>query len=164
MKWVVIGGIVILAAFLVVLSFIPLGIEPLTELYFENHTDLQENIFLNKPYNFSFTVHNLEYQKMGYNYTVTAYSSDENRTKLLDISSGSIILEDNESRTIDESFKIGKHFSRMQVVVEIEKDDLGIVPDFKKKLWWPDPNYPTNIDVHFWVDEIVGTTINITRS
>lgn len=160
MKWVLIGGIAILAIFLIVLSFIPLGIEPLTELYFENHTSLPSNIFLNKPYNFSFTIHNLEYQQMGYNYTVNAY--DENDTLLFSVDSGNVILDDNQTTTILENFSASKHFGRMEVVVDIKKDDLGIVPDFKKKLWWPDPNYPTEIDIHFWVDEIVGTKIIIT--
>lgn len=159
MKWVLIGGIAILAIFLFVLSFIPLGIEPLTELYFENHTALPANIFLNKPYNFSFTVHNLEYQKMGYNYTVNAY--DENETLLFKLGSGNIVLEENETKTIFENFSMKKKFGRMRINVVIEKDDLGIVPDFKKKLWWPDPNYPTSIDIHMWVKEISGTTITI---
>jgi hypothetical protein len=151
MKWVLIGGIAILAIFLVVLSFIPLGIEPLTEVYFENHTELPSIIQVYSTYNFSFTVHNLEYQKMGYNYSVNAY--DENDALLFSIDSGNIVLEDNETRTISEKFTVIKSFSRMRVVVSIEKDDLGIVPDFKKKLWWPDPNYPTKIDIHFWADE-----------
>ena len=64
MKTVVIGGVAILAVFLLVLLFIPLGIEPLTEVYFENHTTLPAYLFLDKPYNFSFTIHNLEYQEM----------------------------------------------------------------------------------------------------
>ena len=160
MKWVLVGGIVILTIFLVVLSFIPLGIEPLTEVYFENHTALPNLIFLNKPYNFSFTVHNLEYQKMGYNYTINAY--DENDTLLFNLDSGNMILEDNETKTIFEDFKMNKHFGRMRISVDVEKDDLDIVPDFKKKLWWPDPNYPTKIDIHLWVKEIVGTQIIIT--
>ena len=32
---------------------------------------------------------------------------------------------------------------------------MNITPEFKTKLWWPDPNYPTKIDIHFWVDEVV---------
>lgn len=160
MKYVLIGGIAILAVFLVVLSFIPLGIEPLTEVYFENHTALPAYIFPTKMYNYSFTVHNLEYQDMKYNYTIKAY--DENDTFLYDMGSGEIYLANNETKTIFEDFSIGNHFGRIKINVNIQKDDLGIVPEFKKKLWWPDPNYPTEIDIHFWVEEIVGTTITIT--
>ena len=78
MKTVFIAGIVLLGIFLFVLAFIPLGIEPLTEVYFENHTALPAYLFLDKPYNYSFTVHNLEYQEMKYYYSVDAY--DENNT------------------------------------------------------------------------------------
>jgi hypothetical protein len=151
MKWVLIGGIAILAIFLVVLSFIPLGIEPLTELYFENHTALPSNISLNTPQSFSFTIHNLEYQKMGYNYSVNAYS--ESDVLLFNLDSGNIVLEENGTKTISENFNVKDSFGRMKIVVTINKDDLGIVPDFKKKLWWPDPNYPTKIDIHMWIDE-----------
>lgn len=151
MKWVLIGGIAILVIFLVVLAFIPLGIEPLSEVYFENHTALPSLISLNKLYNFSFTIHNLEYQKMGYNYTVSAY--DENDTLLYEMDSGRVDLGDNGTTTIFENFTVRKHFGRMKINVDIKKDNLGIVPDFKKKLWWPDPNYPTEIDIHLWVDE-----------
>jgi hypothetical protein len=151
MKWVLIWGIIILAVFLVVLSFIPLGIEPLTELYFENHTALPENLSLNQASNFAFTIHNLEYQKMGYNYTVNAY--DENGILLFNIDSGKAVLENNETKTISEEFSVKNHFGRMEIIANISKDNLGIVPDFKKKLWWPDPNYPTSIDIHMWVSE-----------
>jgi len=151
MKWVLVGGIAILTIFLVVLSFIPLGIEPLTELYFENHTALPSTISINKPYNYSFTIHNLEYQEMAYDYTINAY--DENNTFLYEIDSGNILLADNETKTISENFSMKTYFGRTKINVDIKKDDLGIVPDFKKKLWWPDPNYPTEIDIHFWIEE-----------
>ena len=32
---------------------------------------------------------------------------------------------------------------------------MNITPEFKTKLWWPDPNCPMEIDIHFWVDEVV---------
>lgn len=160
MKYVLIGGIAILAVFLLVLSFIPLGIEPLTEVYFENHTALPKYIFPDKPYNYSFSVHNLEYQDMKYNYIINAYN--ENDSLLYRMDSGEIYLTNNETKTIFENFAINGHFGRIKINVDIKKDDLGIVPDFKKKLWWPDPNYPTEINIDFWVEEIVGPTITIT--
>lgn len=159
MKYVLIGAIVILAIFLIVLSQIPLGIEPLTELYFENHTSLPKIIFLNKPYNFSFTVHNLEYQDMRYDYNVSGF--DENGTFVYDFDSGEIYLSNNETKTIYENFSMKNHFGKMKININIKKDDLGIVPDFKKKFWWPDPNYPNEINIHLWMEEIVGTTIKI---
>ncbi|OGI12750.1 hypothetical protein A3K64_04160 [Candidatus Micrarchaeota archaeon RBG_16_36_9] len=160
MKYVLIGGIVILIAFLTVLAFIPLGIEPLTEVYFENHTTLPAYLFLNRPYNFTFTVHNLEYQEMAYNYTVEVY--DENDTFLYELDSGRIYLVNNESTSRFEKFTMKKPFGRVKININIKKDDLRIVPDFKKKLWWPDPNYPEEIDIHLWVEEITGPKIIIT--
>jgi hypothetical protein len=162
MKYVIpLAAAVILIIFLIVLSQIPLGIEPLTELYFQNSSVLPDNIFLNHVYNYSFTIHNLEYQEMGYNYTIAAY--DVNNTFLYQMDSGNIILNNNQSVTIPENFSINQSFGRMEIVVNITKDNLGITPDFKKKLWWPDPNYPTEIDIHFWLDEITGTKIVITQ-
>ena len=69
-KFIIIAAITILAIFLIALAQIPLGIEPLTELYFENHTTLPKYLFLNKTYNFPFTMRNLEYQEVKYNYTL----------------------------------------------------------------------------------------------
>ena len=160
MKKILIAGILIIIVFLIVLSFIPLGIEPLTEVYFENHTDLRQNSFPNAEYNFSFTIHNLEYQNMRYEYNINAY--DVNGNLIEELGNGEINLENNMSETIFGKYNLKKGFNRAQIKINVKKDDLGIVPDFKKKLWRPDPNYPNEIDIHFWTDEIVGTTIIIT--
>jgi hypothetical protein len=162
MKTIVIAGIAILAVFLIVLAFIPLGIEPLTEVYFENHTTLPAYLFLDKPYNFSFTIHNLEYQDMRYVYNIGVY--DENNTFKYSLDSGEIYLFNNESTTIHEKFVMNEPFGRADIVVNITKDLSLETPSFKKKLWWPDPNYPMNIDIHFWVEEITGPTITITNN
>jgi len=158
MKYVVIGGIVILAVFLAALSQIPLGIEPLTELYFEEHTELPRHVFLDKEYNFSFSVVNLEYRGMDYEYSVVAEVGEETR----ELDSGVISLWHEENGTIEESFSFDEGFEKAKIVVNIEKVPIGEEPWFKKKLWWPDPNYAEEIDIHFWVEEIVGTTIIIT--
>jgi len=161
MKYVLIAGIVIIGIFLIVLSFIPLGIEPLTELYFENHTSLPAYLFLNKPYNFSFTIHNLEYQEVKYGYSVGVY--DENETFLYEIDSGEVYLLNNETKTIYEDFSMNKPFGRARIGINVNKDLSPETPDFKKKLWWPDPNYPMEIDIHFWIEEITGPKITITE-
>jgi hypothetical protein len=126
--------------FLVILSFIPRGIEPLTEVYFENHTKLPANVFLNRDYNFSFTVHNLEYEDVNYRYSVKA---EYNETSV-DIDSGGIFLANNESKSIYESFSFKEHFSRAKVEVIVSKNETD------------------SIDIHFWVDEITGPTLTIT--
>jgi hypothetical protein len=118
---------------------------------------------LDKGYNFSFTTHNLEYQDVEYNYTVNAY--DVNNTLLFEIDKGSFVLSNNETNTISENYvfdKSFKNFNRAKIEVVINKNLIG-EPEFKRKLWWPDPNYPMAIDIHFWVDEIVPTTITITK-
>ena len=160
MKYIIIAGLVILAVFLVVLSQIPLGIEPLTEVYLENHTALPKNVYLNKMYNFSFTVHDLEYQNMEYNYAVDVF--DVNNTLLFNIANGNFTLANNESKTITENYIFNKSFDRARIEVNITKIKIE-KPWFEKKLWWQDPNYPNNIDIHFWVDEIVITKITITN-
>jgi len=160
MKKVLIAIAIIIVIFVIVLQFIPLGIEPLTELYFEDHTGLRANIFPDTEYNFTFSTHNLEYQEMRYDYNISIF--DVNGEFIKEISSGKIYLENNATKTITENYSIKKGFTRAQVKITLEKDDLGIVPDFKKKLWWPDPNYPNTIDIHFWADEVVGPTITFT--
>ena len=160
MKYIIIAAVAIIAVFLAVLSFIPLGIEPLTELYIENHTSLPVNVFLNKNYNFSFTTHNLEYQDVEYNYVINAY--DVNNTLLFEIDNGTFTLANDESKTLNTDYKFSDRFGRAKIEVVINKNLIG-EPEFKRMLWWPDPNYPTSIDIHFWVDEIVPTTITITK-
>jgi len=160
MKYVIISAVAISVIFLVALFYIPLGIEPLTEVYFQNHTKLPKYLFLNKDYNFSFTVHNLEYQKMRYYYNISSYN--ENDTFLNNLDSGNFILENNESKTIGERFMMKSHFDRQRIVVNIRKDLSLETPEFKKKLWWPDPNYPMKIDIHFWIEEVIGPKITIT--
>lgn len=153
MKYVLIAGLGILAVFLFFLLQIPLGIEPLTELYFENHTQLPKNIFLNKDYNFSFTLNNLEYKEMNYKYEVNA----EYNNKIEKIDDNFILLNNNESKTINEEFKINEHFERAKINIKITKLDEPI----KKKFLWEDENYAKEIEIHFWSDEIVPVTIKI---
>lgn len=160
MKYIIIFGILILLVFLGVLSQIPLGIEPLTEVYIENHTSLPINVFLNKTYNFSFNVHNLEYQDVEYSYTIEAL--DVNNTLIYKIDEGKFTLLNNESRTVSENYIFKQPFNRAKIKIIVTKNLIG-TPEFKRKLWWPDPNYPKEIDVHFWVDEVYRTRIIITE-
>ena len=81
MKYVFAAGVIILAIFLGVLSQIPLGIEPLTELYFDNHTGLPSSVSLNKIYDFAFTTNNLEYQDMRYYYNISVFDVNNSFVK-----------------------------------------------------------------------------------
>ena len=137
MKYVVIAGILIVLGFLVALHFIPIGKEPLSEVYFENHTQLPTIVFLNRTYNYTFSVHNLEYREMNYTYNITA--------DYLGISSildqGSFSLADNETRTISEYFNFGGSFQRAKIIVYVTKDTGEV------------------IDIHFWVEEYASTIV-----
>ena len=141
MKYVFIAGLAILACFIIALQFIPIGIEPLTEMYFENHTKLPKYIFLNKEYNFSFTINNLEYRDMRYDYFVNLEFN--NKTELVDY--GFVELVDNRSITIDESFILKEISERYRMNVTIYKVDKE----------------NESIDLHFWMEPVQGPSITI---
>lgn len=142
MKYVVIAGIVILIGFLVALHFIPIGIEPLTEVYFENHTILPVNIMLNHNYSYAFTVHNLEYRDMNYTYNITAQYNDT----VIPLGRSSFSLSNNQSVTFNQNFSLKNHFDRAKIEVDVTKDTNEL------------------IDLHFWVDEYVPVTITIQKT
>jgi len=161
MKKVLIAGILIIIGFLVALSFIPLGIEPLTEVYFENHTTLTKYLFLNQNYDFTFTVHNLEEQDMNYEYIIEVF--DDNGEFMFEIDKIGFFLENEANETFTQNFMFLEGFDRARINVQVIKVPSDEKPWFEQKLWWKDPNYPTKIDIHFWVEEIVGPSITITR-
>lgn len=97
---------------------------------------------------------------MRYIYDVSAYDEQDNYLYTLD--SGEFILKDNETTTIDNNFTMKNHFNKTKIQVNIQKDLSLETPEFKTKLWWPDPNYPMEIGIHFWINEIKGPTITIT--
>jgi|SRR3989344_2447361 len=151
MKYILIAFVIILAGFIIALQFIPIGIEPLTEMYFNNHTKLPAYMFLNKTYNFSFSVHNLEYIDMNYNYSVAL--GYNNKTYILD--KNNIYLKNNETATIFEEFRINEHFERAVIDITLAKNldnpmqkDLNLINK--------------TIDIHFWIEEITGPKIIIT--
>ena len=150
MKFIFITAGIILIGFLIYLHFIPIGIEPLTELYFENHANLPKNIEVGKKYSFVFTIHNLEYRDMNYTYNVSAFDNEGNL--IFELDKGDIFLKNNESKTFYKDFKFNKPFDRAKINVKIVKNEMG-EPLFKKKLWWEDPNKIDEINIHFWVKE-----------
>ena len=151
MKYVIGASVIIIAAFIYTLSWIPIGIEPLTEVYFEDHTKLPKFIFPEKNYNFSYTINNLEHQKVKYFYEV------KKTTEVLD--KGEITLNHNNSITFFQEFSYEEGFGKDKITVDIRKDNSIETPEFKEKLWWEDPNYPTEIRIHFLIEEIEGITI-----
>ncbi len=113
---VVIGSAIILLAVLVIgVSVIPKNNEPLTELYFDDHTNLPKEAEINKEYNFSFTVHNLEYKKMLYDYEITL----EYDNKKFLVIRGTLELENEETQQIKSGFTIKQEFERAKITVNI---------------------------------------------
>lgn len=157
MKYIIISGIVILAVFITILVMIPKGIEPLTEVYFENHTSLTKYTFLNATHNFTFTVHNLEYTPMEYEYVIEAI--DQNDSVLFEIERKMLVLLDNQSITLNRNFTFDKPFGRAKINIELNKITSGNDINAQRQFWWKDENYPNTINIHFWVEEITGPTI-----
>jgi hypothetical protein len=54
--------------------------EPLTELYFEDHTNLPQTIELGEKQSFRFTIHNLEYTPTTYTYEISSIDDVSNIT------------------------------------------------------------------------------------
>jgi hypothetical protein len=132
MKYVLIGWAVILVIFLIVLSTIPIGKEPLTELYFENHTTLPATARINATYPFSFVIHNLEYEKVDYNFIVAIEYGNKSMIR----SNRSVELGNNQTARITSDFKIAEPFTRARIAVSLANRSEAI---------------------HFWVDEINST-------
>ena len=89
--------------------------ETFTELYFEDHLTLPNKVTLFKENNFKFTIHNLENKDMEYPYEVYI---DLNREKQM-IDKNSVLMKNNEYKTITEDFTITIPMQRVKVVVNL---------------------------------------------
>lgn len=88
--------------------------ENITELYFNNHTQLPNKIIPGQQYTFSFTIHNLENKDMEYPYVVYL-QSDGKKTILYQ---DKISIKKDGYETIKETVGPFKYF-RTKVVVEL---------------------------------------------
>ncbi len=86
-----------------------------TELYFENHLSLPVKVTLFEENNFKFTIHNLENKDMEYPYEVYFDTNGEKQM----ISMDSVLIEDNEYKTIAVDFTITTPIPRSRVVVNL---------------------------------------------
>ena len=102
--------------------------ETFTELYFEDHLSLPNKVTLFKENNFKFTIHNLENKDMIYIYEVYI---DVNREKQM-IDKNSVLIKNNEYKTITEDFTITVPTQRVKVVINL----IG-----------------KNQQIHFWMAE-----------
>jgi len=102
--------------------------ETLTELYFENHLSLPNKVTLFKKNNFKFTIHNLENKDMEYPYEV--YINVNGVKHIIDKSS--VLIRNNEYKTITEDFALTISTQRAKVVVSLINK---------------------NQRIHFWIEE-----------
>ncbi len=89
--------------------------ETFTELYFDDHNSLPKTIELKKTQSFKFTIHNLEYRTMTYDYEITA--TDDKASKTL--ATGSATLFQNQFKTVSESYVLSSASGRMKIQVSL---------------------------------------------
>ena len=112
-------------AFLLATTKIP---ETFTELYFEDHLSLPKEITLFKENNFKFTIHNLENKDMLYPYEVYIDVNGEKQS----IDKSSVLIKNNEYKTITQTFTITTSIQRAKIVVNL---------------------IDKNQQIHFWMGE-----------
>ena len=96
--------------------------EPLTELYFEDHTKLPKAIVSEKEYQFGFVVHNLEYKDFIYDYSVIAEASKSATI----LAKGSFSLKHDEYKTVSEKFSISDEDLKTKIIVNLDNKKQGI--------------------------------------
>jgi hypothetical protein len=89
--------------------------ETFTELYFEDHLTLPKEITLFKENNFKFTIHNLENKDMEYPYEVYIEVNGEKQS----IDKNSVLIKNNEYKTITQTFIITTPIQRAKIVVNL---------------------------------------------
>ena len=89
--------------------------ETFTELYFEDNPHLPSKVIPRHPYFFQFTLHNLEGKDMEYPYEV--YTQVGQDKFLFD--KGTILLKENDYKTIQERFATVAVLPRSEIVVEL---------------------------------------------
>ena len=90
--------------------------ETFTELYFEDHLSLPDKVTLFKENNFKFTIHNLENKDMEYKYEIYV-DMTKKRKRMID--KGSVLIKNNEYKTISEEFTITIPIQRVKVAVNL---------------------------------------------
>ncbi len=102
--------------------------ETFTELYFEDHLSLPNQVILYKENNFKFTIHNLENKDMVYPYEV--YIEVTGERQLIDKSS--VFIKNDEYMTITQNFII-------TIPIQIAKIEVNLTNKNQK--------------IHFWMGE-----------
>lgn len=99
---------------LVALDLIPKP-ETLTELYFNDNTDLPRSATSNQVVRFAFVIHNLEATDYQYTYEVSVNASG---TKHI-VDAENIVVKNNQYYTKNESFKLTHASGRNEITIEL---------------------------------------------
>jgi hypothetical protein len=97
------------------LKFSPIG-EHFTELYFNNYYNLPNKLVAEKPFYFSFTVHNQEGRSKIYPYRVYVIL---NNSEMFIIDKNTMKLEDNEQKTINEKYNFSNQAKSAIFYIEL---------------------------------------------
>jgi hypothetical protein len=96
--------------------------QTLTELYFENHLSLPDEVTLFEKSKFEFTIHNLENKDVEYFYEVYINANGEKQIILMN----SDLIKNSEYKTISVDFIIKVPVQRYQVVVNLINENQQI--------------------------------------
>jgi uncharacterized membrane protein len=104
----------------IVLIFSIQTTESFTELYFEDHQELPSTIELGETYTFQFSIHNLEQDSVDYPYNIYMEIDGIDQT----LNEDSIILSNNQTATITETFTITNNFDTAKIIVESNDQEI----------------------------------------
>lgn len=97
--------------------------ERFTELYFEDHLELPTRAIKDEEYEFKFTIHNLEYERMEYPYEVSA--DYDGQIQVFD--KKKVTLDHDEYKTITVYFGLVDQVEKVRMTVRLvnKNQDIG---------------------------------------
>lgn len=97
--------------------------EKFTELYFEDHINLPTRAIKNQAYEFKFTIHNLEHERMVYPYEVSA--DYDGQIQVFD--KKKVTLDHDEYKTITVYFELIDQVDKVRMTVRLvnKNQDIG---------------------------------------
>ena len=120
----IIASVIAIIAILT-LIFITKTSESFTELYFEDHQDLPNQIQLNKEYLVQFSIHNLENEDTLYNYkSYIEYYKFNKLASTTTILDDSITLNHDQTATIPIGFTMENSFESAKIIVETNNQEI----------------------------------------
>jgi hypothetical protein len=92
---------------------------PFTELYYNNYSELPQNIRLNQTYNFSFTINNRETEEQIYLIRVRVEYDGKKKSIL----SSDVKIDPDQSLSFPVSFNMNEPFAQAKIAVRL--DNIG---------------------------------------